>query len=177
MIVAALVCLVAGVALVQSSGRNAAKAGLPVTRATVVYSDSGAWQEIAENLVSPKYQLVGKPDYILRTSTGIVPVEVKPLRKAAQPYLSDVMQLAAYCLLIEEVTGTPPPYGLLRYASQTFRIEWDAQLREDLLQILDEMRDLQNWPVALHQEMPLPQHDMTSRCEACGFQYVCWPSR
>ncbi len=58
--------------------------------------------------------LTGKPDYLLDIRGSTIPFEVKPGRRAAQPYESDPMQLAAYCLLVEETSGDAPPYGLLR---------------------------------------------------------------
>jgi CRISPR-associated exonuclease Cas4 len=168
-------CLLAGLTLWQSSRQFEQAAGLPLAHAEVVYSDTGAWEEIARPLKSEVFWLVGKPDYVLRTTQGMIPVEVKPLRRARQPYLSDVMQLAAYCLLIEDTSGIAPHYGLLRYAHQTFKIKWDNQLRDQLLQILDEMRELYQWPAMINAQMPTPQHDMTVRCRHCGFHYVCWP--
>ena len=46
------------------------------------------------------------------------------------------MQLAAYCLLVEETIGAAPPYGLLRYAERTFRLDYTQQaLSENLLDL------------------------------------------
>jgi hypothetical protein len=76
---------------------------------------------------------MGKPDYLLQRREGLIPVEVRPTRRAKQPYESDMMQLAAYCLLVEVCLGERPPYGLLRYANHTFRIDYDDALRDDAL--------------------------------------------
>lgn len=175
MLIFALLLLLVGWRLLKSSSVNARESGLPLRQARVVYSDTGAWEKLPQVLKSETYGLIGKPDYILRLRSCIVPVEVKPTRRASQPYTSDIMQLAAYCLLIEDTTGLTPPYGLLRYAEQTFQIEWDGKLRTELLQILNEMRDLQAWPAVRNAPMPPPQHDMTVRCRNCGFHYICWP--
>ena len=61
----------------------------------------------------PKHGLAGKPDYLVRQDGGIVPVEVKtgPERRV---YRSDILQLAAYCLLTEENYADFGGYGILR---------------------------------------------------------------
>lgn len=176
LLLVAIVLLFVGWQLRKNSCVAEDELGLPLRKARVVYSDTGAWEKLPQVLKSETYGVIGKPDYILRLRNGsVVPVEVKPTRRAATPYTSDIMQLAAYCLLLEDVTGVAPPYGLLRYAEQTFQIDWDDALRDDLLQILDEMRSLQAWPAVRNAPMPPPQHDMTVRCDNCGFHYICWP--
>lgn len=150
--------------------------GLPLAQVSVIYSDSGAWEEVAEPLFSATYGLTGKPDYVLDTKKGLVPVELKPSRVAEQPYESDIMQLAAYCLLLEDDWQETPPYGLLRYRDKTFRVEWTAELRQELLDLLDEMRELNAVPAAKGAPLPEPQHDMTVRCHSCGFRYICFPA-
>ncbi len=175
LILGASLLLVTAILLGRKAKREETAAGLG--RVRVVYSDSGAWEEVATPLFAERYNLTGKPDYIVRNREGLVAVEVKPLRRAAQPYESDIMQLAAYCLLLEEDWGESPAYGLLRYADKTFRVEWEDELRQELLVILDEMRELMHQPALLGEAMPEPQHDMTVRCRACGFQYICWPNK
>ena len=63
----------------------------------------------------------------------------------------------------------------MRYQEKTFRIEWTAELRQDLLDLLDEMRELQTFPAYKGDPLPEPQHDITVRCQGCGFRYVCFP--
>jgi CRISPR-associated exonuclease Cas4 len=169
---AILLCLL-GLGLIRRAGREEQAAGLG--RVRVVYSDTGGWQQVPEPLFAERYGLSGRPDYIVRTKEGLAAVEVKPLRHADQPYESDLFQLAAYCLLLEEAWNETPTFGLLRYANKTFRLEWTDEMREELLAVLDEMRELLRHPAQLGEAMPIPQHDMTTRCRACGFQHICWP--
>ncbi len=77
------------------------------------------------------------------------------------------MQLAAYCLLVEETSGEAPPYGLLRYAEQTFRLDYTSQVRDELLTLLDEMR------AALQSPTSTRSHDDPRRCLGCGFFEQC----
>lgn len=138
--------------------------GLPPGK--VVYDDSGAWKRCAKPLFSARYHLVGKPDYLVRHKGYLTPIEVKPTRTAGYPYESDILQLAAYCLLLEEMKGSPP-YGLIRYREETFRIEYTRDLRDRLLSTLEQMRrDLSAHDV-------LPQHQEPGRCRRCGHRESC----
>jgi len=144
--------------------RSRARAGLP--RGEVVYADTGDWRQ-GKPLYAPRYGLSGKPDYLVRAGQEIVPVEVKPSRRASEPYEADVLQLAAYCLLVEEEFGQSPSHGLLRYRDQTFRIPFDRRLRETLLSVMEDMRlDLE--------ESDVPRsHDDPTRCRFCGHRAHC----
>lgn len=139
--------------------------GLPWT--IVRTSDTSGWRRSEQPLIARRYGLVGKPDYVLQTRRDQIPVEVKPGRHAATPYESDLMQLAAYCLLIEETTGRAPAYGLLRYAEQTFKLPYTAALRAEVLALLEDMR-----ADALEADVPR-SHDQAARCSGCGFFAIC----
>jgi CRISPR-associated exonuclease Cas4 len=156
---------IAGVALLLLSWRTRAAVGLPVER--VVYSDTDGWRRVEDTLVSRRYGLVGKPDYVVEERDGPVPVEVKPTRRAETPYLSDVLQLTAYCLLLEDVWGRAPKRGLLRYAEHTFSVEYTPDLRAVLLETLADMRAQTN---ATNVDR---DHDEPGRCRACGVRAHC----
>jgi CRISPR-associated exonuclease Cas4 len=135
--------------------------------APIRYIDTDAAIQVEQPLVSRQYGVVGKPDYVIETRAGLIPIEVKPGRNASEPYDSDLLQLAAYCLLIEESTGHAPPYGLLRYARQTFRMPYTSELREYLLELLDDMRE------AEAEDDVVRSHNQRSRCHNCGFFDIC----
>lgn len=111
--------------------------------------------------------LTGRPDYLLEIRGDTIPVEVKPGRYAPQPYESDLMQLASYCLLVEETSGKAPPYGLLRYAERTFRLNYTPQVRDEVLTLIDEMRG------ALGDLDCERSHADPRRCIGCGFFEQC----
>jgi CRISPR-associated exonuclease Cas4 len=166
--------LVAGVALallallavgaLLGARRLQARSGLP--RARVAYTDAGARQRASESLFSRRYGLVGKPDYLLEDGDALIPVEVKPTRRAPEPYAGDILQLLAYCLLVEEAHGRPA-YGLLRYANQTFRIDYTDGARAELLAVVDEIR------VARDGGELARSHDDPRRCAYCMFNEIC----
>jgi CRISPR-associated exonuclease Cas4 len=138
--------------------------GLPW--APVVYQDTGGHAP-EKSLIARRLGLVGKPDYLLELRGQVIPVEVKPGRHAALPYESDLMQLAAYCVLVEEASHMAPPYGLLRYAERTFRLDYTDQVRGEVLALLDEMR------AALDELDCERSHDDERRCLHCGFFEQC----
>jgi CRISPR-associated exonuclease Cas4 len=172
----ALLLGVAGLlALALWLGRRAsaerAATGLP--QGEIIAADMGAWEE-GQPLHAPRYGLVGKPDYLLRVGRHVIPVEVKPSRRATTPYEADVMQLGAYALLVEEDLGARPPYGLLRYREHTFRLPNDDALRRAVLATLAAMRrDLAAPPDG---DGPPRSHDEPTRCRFCGHRAHCTKS-
>lgn len=154
--------------------------GLP--EGELVYSDTGfAVGKIAparlnaegekqeRALVSHRFGLTGRPDYLVRTRDGIIPVEAKSARSPAggRPYDSHLMQLAAYCLLVEDTLGARVPYGVVRYADGEVRVEYTDELRETLLETLEEIRE------AREAEDVHRSHDERRRCASCGYRDVC----
>jgi CRISPR-associated exonuclease Cas4 len=160
--------------------RGARRSGLPEGR--VVYSDTGApvgriapvtlnerGERQEKPLVSHRYGLTGRPDYLVRTDDGIVPVEAKSARCPANgvPYESHLMQLASYCLLVEETTGAGVPFGVIRYRDRQLRVDYTDELRAALLALLEEMREARRL-ADVHRS-----HDETARCAACSYREIC----
>jgi len=150
------------------SRQQRAATGLPQGR--VVYVDTGAWQRVERPLFSQRYALTGKPDYIVDERHRWVPVEVKSRPAPQAPYPSHILQLAAYCLLIEETYGQPPSHGLIHYSDHTIRIDYSPALRAQLLAVLDEMR------AGLRMANVARDHDSPPRCRACGYRQHCGQS-
>ena len=158
--------LIALALLLMAAGALARRrTGLPWGR--VLADDVGAGRALERPLYARRYGLTGRPDYLIERGGAHIPVEVKPGRRAPQPYDSDLMQLPAYCLLVEETTGRAPPYGLLRYADATFRLPYTDAVRERLLDTLDEMRAL------LDEDDAARSHADPRRCAGCGFRATC----
>ncbi len=168
MIPVSALLLIAALVLWLWARRGRAVGGLPSGQ--LVYVDTGAWQRNEKPLFSNTYQLTGKPDYLVRERNRIIPVEVKSRAAPDGPYLSHVMQLAAYCLLVEDVLGAAAPFGYVHYRDRTFKVEFSRALRAELLQLLKDMRK------AGHARQVHRSHDHSRRCAHCGFQEVCGES-
>ena len=160
--------------------RGARRANLPEGR--IIYSDAGApvgriapvtlnerGERQEKPLVSHRHGLTGRPDYLVRTQDGIVPVEAKSTRCPASgvPYESHLMQLASYCLLVEETLGERVPFGVIRYRDRQLRVDYTDELRESLLSLLAEMREARR-AADVHRS-----HDETARCAACSYRGIC----
>ena len=161
-----VIVLVVALAMFLVATKLRAKTGLPFG-ARIVYSDTGAWEKVERPLFSRRHALTGKPDYIVEQNCATIPIEVKPNRRASSPRESDVLQLAAYGLLIEETYHVAPPFGLLKYRDDVFQVDFDATLRARLLATLDAMRaDLDARDVPRN-------HDEPPCCRACGYRDEC----
>lgn len=153
--------------LASRARRSQELSGLPKGR--LVYADTAHWSAVAQPYFSRRYRLTGKPDYLIDTPHGLVPVEVKNTSAppGTQAYDSHIMQLAAYCLLVEEASSHPPPFGLIHYRDATIRIDYTPALRQALLSLLDQMRrDLRAPDVRR-------SHADPARCQACGVRHAC----
>jgi len=119
----------------------------------LVYEDADG---LGEPLSSNHYPLVGKPDYVVQLPDGRpVPIELKlNVQGATIPYSNHEVQLAAYCLLLEEYfPETPPTHGILRYADCEFTVEQMAKCTA--------------------QQPPPLAHQRAAKCRACAYQPIC----
>ena len=116
---------------------------------------------------SEKYGLIGRPDYVIKMEDKQIPVEEKKGRTPKGPLFSHILQIAAYCLLIEESTGKTPPYGLLKYPEQQHEIEYNEDLKKVLLEKLREMRKIMDTGEA-HRN-----HNRPGKCKSCSRNDAC----
>ena len=156
--------LVLGLSALGLSRRQRISAGLP--QGKVVSADMGGWRRPEKALFSAEHGLASRPDYLVQQGRYLIPVEVKPTRTARLPYRSDVLQLGAYCLLVEDAMGRPP-HGLLRYREQTFQIPYTRRLRRHVLAALADMRRLAG------ARDVRPNHREPRRCVGCGHRSHC----
>jgi CRISPR-associated exonuclease Cas4 len=164
-------CIGAGVALVAlaglpliGSGRLRRESGLPGGRISL--SDVDA-ERRGTPLYSQTFRLAGTPDYLVETAQGLVPVEVKPSRTEPEPHESHLLQVLAYCLLVEEAYDTKPPYGLLRYKHDTFKVDYNSGTRAYIIGVLEEMRS------AAQSREAHRSHEAEGRCRACTYRTIC----
>ena len=166
LLIVALILIIVGLFALWQGRRWQAEAGLPAGR--VVYADTSAWRATNKPLFSEYYQLAGKPDYLVRQGRQTIPVEVKSsLAPQEGPRRSHILQLAAYCLLVEENYSQRPKYGIVKYADRMFEIDYTDQLRSTLLQVLDLMR------ADLARGAAIRSHHEAARCVHCGYRHAC----
>lgn len=157
--------LLAGLALSYALSLRQ-RTGLP--QGEIIYSDAGTWFAQQEMLYDEGLKLCGKPDYLIQQEDGaVIPVELKSSRAPQMPYESHIMQVAVYCALVERNYGQRPSHALIRYADRTFAVEYTAELEEDLLDVLADMRE------DLYGRDVPRSHDDWARCAACGVRGAC----
>lgn len=161
----AVILAAAAIGLWLLGWRQRRQAGLPPGR--VIYSDTRTWGALEKPLYDPLLNLTGKPDYLVEEGEHLIPVEVKSARPPGAPYDAHILQLAAYCLLVETAFGRRPPYGILHYPNRTYAIDYTPDLENTLLALLDELR--------LHEKRRVVHrsHQQAGRCARCGFRSLC----
>ncbi len=141
------------------------KRGLPA--GTVVYEDLVREGIPAKPLRSKRYGLSGQPDMLIRNGGQLIPVEIKSAPAGSRPYPSHVLQLAAYCLLVEESYGSRPSYGIIRYRDGQFEVPFTKDLQDELLRMMDKLRAADP-----DGELP-PQCGNPRKCRHCGYTRLC----
>ena len=162
----AILLLVVGLFFWLLSRRQRRASGLP--EGDLLYTDSSYWQTLPKPLYDPNLELIGKPDYVIKDEKGrIIPIELKSGKAPNQPWDSHIIQLAAYCNLVESHFGQRPPYGILRYENKSFTIPYSDELEARLLQLIGELRLVERTQSAQR------SHNQPARCRGCGFSDIC----
>jgi CRISPR-associated exonuclease Cas4 len=138
--------------------------GLP--EGELVYEDADGQ---GEPLSSSAYPLAGKPDYVVRLLDGRpVPIELKlNLHDVTAPHSNHIIQVAAYCLILEDYFVQSPTYGILRYADREFTVEYTPALKKKVIRLLTEMARCSE------QQPPPLAKQRIAKCRACTFQPIC----
>jgi CRISPR-associated exonuclease Cas4 len=134
-------------------------------RGDLVYIDSNA--EKPKLFVSKKHGLSGRPDAVVMDGEHHIPVELKTGRVPRGPLFSHILQVVAYCVLLEEEYGRAPPYGIIRYGETAYEIEYNVDQRTLLLQKLDEMR------AAIGKGEAHRNHNRPGKCIHCSRRVGC----
>ena len=138
--------------------------GLPEGK--LVYEDADG---LGEALTSRDYPLAGKPDYVVQLPDGRpVPVELKlNVHDASAPFSNHIVQVAAYCLILEDYFEQPPTHGIVRYADGEFTIENTPALRKKVIRFLTEMAKF------IEQKRPALKGQVAKKCRPCTFKAIC----
>jgi CRISPR-associated exonuclease Cas4 len=127
----------------------------------VLHSDGDSTADV---LVSETRRLVSKPDYILERDGELVPIK-RQSRKlpTADAYEGEILQLAAYCLLVEEHYGRPVLSRRLLYQDRSLDVPVDDRRRAKLHNALRAVHEPDGF-----EKVPRC-HTSSGRCRARGF--------
>jgi len=163
-LVAALAAVLA-VAFFLAAHWIAADTGL-APGAHVVSTDVGS--EPATMLTDPVLGIRGRPDYLVRESAGLVPIEIKPMRAASTLYESDRIQIGAYLLLVRAAyPETFAGYGRVRYRQATFVVPLTPELEARCAATADAVRAARR-SADVHRT-----HAIAAKCRACAMRPAC----
>ena len=118
-------------------------------------------------LISERYKLTGRPDYILMIGNELIPVDLKTGRQPRGPLFSHILQIGAYCLLLSDESGKRVSRGILKYGDVEHEIEFDDELENLLLGKLAEMRRLMK-SGDVHRN-----HNRVGKCVGCSRRENC----
>ena len=121
-------------------------------------------------LKSAKFNLAGRPDYLIKDKEQRIPVEVKTGRRPKAPFFSHVLQIGAYCLLSEETFGVKPSHGQIRYGfeNEPHEVKWDSDLKGLVNEKLEEMNDILKGKMEAHRN-----HKRDGKCNNCSRRKGC----
>ncbi|MBX8634511.1 MAG: PD-(D/E)XK nuclease family protein [Candidatus Thermoplasmatota archaeon] len=118
-------------------------------------------------LVSGDGTISGRPDFIIESEGEIMPVEFKSGRRPAGPLFSHIMQVSAYCRLVEDNFVRRPDYGLIYYGTKSFAVDFDDEVEKLLMKKVGEMR------IAVEKGEAHRNHNRPGKCLSCSRRAVC----
>jgi len=132
----------------------------------IIYEDL---YEVNQKMKSNILALCGKPDYILQKKRKLhIPVEVKT-GIHTKPRKHHIIQLLAYCQLVEESYQHKVPYGLLIYHDTKcrFKIPFNHKNRKLLISIIETMK------TQIKKGTILRNHKSINKCISCSMNEYC----
>ena len=164
----ALLILVLALVIIWAMYRALSPKTIPGPVVAVDGSVTSATVGRVVTMSSRVHGLVGRPDELRRAPDGrIVPVKVKSSRgppPGRPPYFSHVLQLYAYCQIVEDRYGVAPPYGLLNYSDGAPRkVAWDDRARQEL----------SDWVARFREPYGGDALPTVPKCRSCSYLPVC----
>jgi CRISPR-associated exonuclease Cas4 len=166
--VAALIWLVAASVSLHRALRHAlmvrARRAAHMITGDIKYVDTRGGR--SELLVSKKYRLRGRPDYILAVENSFVPVDIKTGRVPKGPLFSHILQVAAYCMIVEDTKGACH-HGIIKYGNTEHEVDLDDGLKTLVLAKADEIRK------AMKDGGAHRNHNRPGKCVSCSRRAAC----
>ncbi|MCK5562334.1 MAG: CRISPR-associated protein Cas4, partial [Thermoplasmata archaeon] len=137
-----------------------------IKKGKILYTDK--IDDTSDILVSEKYNISGRPDSIISLDDKYIPLELKTGRVPKGPYFSHILQIAAYCLLVEETYNKTPPHGIIKYSKKhEFKIDYTPELKSLLLEKVGEIQ------VAIDGKKVHRNHNRVGKCRYCSRRKKC----
>jgi CRISPR-associated exonuclease Cas4 len=123
---------------------------------------------------SDRLQIAGFADFLLHTSSFIIPVEYKHGRQGK--WSNDQVQLCAQALCLEEMTGRKIPKGEIFYwrSRRRLAVDFDDALRQTTERAIAQAHNLVAHALIHPAAIPDPISERR-KCKECSIQPICLP--
>lgn len=158
-----LLLIVIALLILRRSGSQRKTLGVPA--GSVTYRDTQ--ERPGKLLTSERHGLRGRPDFLIEQGNTLIPIEVKMGKTPERPYRGHVMQLIAYCVLVEETYGLRPPHGIIRYPAKQFEIAFTEALEIELEALIGEMAEKKQLATVAR------SHHNPRICAGCNYKATC----
>ncbi len=101
--------------------------------------------------------LRGKPDILIDEGHAIIPVELKTGRTPTTPYPGHVLQVLAYCLLVDEHYHVRPTHGIIRYPARDVMVPYTVEEERRVRALVREMLDAKRGGIEQHRSHRQPR--------------------
>jgi CRISPR-associated exonuclease Cas4 len=129
----------------------------------ITYSDLNV---PAKPLFSKRFRISGKPDYVVKKNNYYIPIELKS-GSYNQPPKNHLLQLAAYCQILEDTSAAFVPYGIIVYYNSEYKIPFDPRIRFELESVIKKIRgSLKSGKAELN-------HNDPRKCRGCSMRSYC----
>ena len=160
--IVSLLCFV--ISIIIDANTKKIKKTYSIQSGKIIYSDLN---KKAETLFSKKYMIAGKPDYIVNQNGRYIPVELKT-GNSRSPQINHILQLAAYCHLIEENYNSFVPYGILVYNNkEKYKVDYTPKIRFELESTVKKMQKM------IKTNRFVRNHNEKNRCRNCSMKEYC----
>jgi CRISPR/Cas system-associated exonuclease Cas4 (RecB family) len=161
--------VMAAVCLLRLAGGVQHRASIPAG-VRLLATDMG--QNRTSTMREAALGIVGRPDYVFlhreRTKVRLVAAEVKPHSVPTRIPRKHLLQLAAGVLLVRAAhRRRAASFGFLVYRDRQVRVDLDEELREEVADAADAVRQLRAGAE------PRRNHRSAKRCAICPFRDVC----
>ncbi|MBI3592742.1 MAG: CRISPR-associated protein Cas4 [Nitrospirae bacterium] len=131
------------------------------------YCLSGGKREFHLNLYSPKYELSGKIDLLIKAAGSYYPVDFK--YTTSQPHKNHIYQLLGYALILEDIYKCKVGKGFVYIIPKEDAVAFDLTdyLKDKTKDMLNEIRDM-----IASQQMSSPASSR-NKCTDCEYRNFC----
>ena len=123
---------------------------------------------VSVDLQSETLQLRGRTDALIEDDGAAVPYEVKSTGEPDHPWPGQVLQMAAYALLLEERDGQPVDHGYFHYlvGDTVVKHQVSAQDKDLVRELLARIDDTVT-------SEKMPPRAPPARCRDCMYRKIC----